>query len=508
MWTAKIMPLRFIGVSGYGTTADAVSAILYANSNGAHVISNSWGGGGYSQALKDAIDASDAVVVCASGNNGKNNDTIPFYPASYSSSNIIAVAATDHNDNLAHFSNYGSTSVDVGAPGVSIYSTVPHIAYGSLVTVYNEDFDIDSGNLPLLGWDRGGTYSTWAVTEGTGVNGTNGLEDSPNKNYRRNTDSWAGYMTQIPSKKDNLYTLSFKWKGVVEASYDYFDILFSSDGITWELLESRTGSTGGGFIDDSTNEITLAADLLSNFYIGFGLYSDYNFNYDGVYLDDVSLTRRQVIITGYTYTGGYSGTSMATPHVSGVAGLIKALNPLLTNLEIKNAILNNVDAKSSLAGKVVTGGRLNAYNAVNSVPIDSDGDGILDNGDGSGVAGDNPCTYGNAENCDDNCIDTPNPDQADVDSDGVGDLCDNCSQTSNAGQQDTDSDGYGNMCDCDLDNDGFVGPNDYSLFGEAWWSNPSSPNWNADADFDSDEFVGPNDYSIFGISWWTSEPWY
>ena len=76
--------MRSKSAAGSGTTANAISAILYANANGADVINNSWGGGGFSRALLDAIDASDAVVVCAAGNNGGNNDTTAFYPASYS----------------------------------------------------------------------------------------------------------------------------------------------------------------------------------------------------------------------------------------------------------------------------------------------------------------------------------------------------------------------------------------------------------------------------------------
>ncbi len=217
-----------------------------------------------------------------------------------------------------------------------------------------------------MGWDRGGTNSTWAITSGTGVNGTNSLEDSPKRNYRSNTHSWAGYMTPITSVKDNLYTLSFKWKGIIETNYDYLDINYSTDGVNWDWLDYRTGSTGGSFISDSTEEITIAADFFSSFYFGFGLYSDNIFNYDGVYIDDVVLTRESITISGYGYTS-YQGTSMAAPHVSGVAGLIKSLNPGLTNLEIIDTILNNVDVKSSLNGEVLTGGRLNAYEALNSV---------------------------------------------------------------------------------------------------------------------------------------------
>jgi hypothetical protein len=97
---------------------------------------------------------------------------------------------------------------------------------------------------------------------------------------------------------------------------------------------------------------------------------------------------------------------------------------------------------------------------------------------------------------------------ADSDGDGVYDAVDNCSMTPNPNQQNTDSDPYGNACDADLDNDGFVGPNDYTIFGNAWWSNPSSPNWNANADLDSDGFVGPNDYTLFGARWWSDAPWH
>jgi thermitase len=197
MWTAQIMPLKFLNRKGSGYTSDAVSAILYANSNGAHVISNSWGGGGFSISLKAAIDASDAVVACAAGNSGLDTDETPHYPSSYTSPQIIAVAATDDDDYLASFSNYGITSVDVAAPGVSILSTY-----------------------------KGGLYA------------------------------WM------------------------------------------------------------------------------------------------------------------SGTSMATPHVAGLAGALKARYPGMSNTEIKERIMETVDWDSALAGKIATGGRINAYQALlSSTPL-------------------------------------------------------------------------------------------------------------------------------------------
>ncbi|MFH1319120.1 MAG: S8 family peptidase [Bacteroidota bacterium] len=126
-WTVKIMPLKFIDQCGSGSTSDAIEAILYSKNMGVKISSNSWGGGAYSQALYDAIQEfrnAGGLFVAAAGNEGNNNDITGSYPASYDLSNIIAVAATDRNDNLASFSNYGVTSVDVAAPGVGIYSTV------------------------------------------------------------------------------------------------------------------------------------------------------------------------------------------------------------------------------------------------------------------------------------------------------------------------------------------------------------------------------------------------
>jgi subtilisin family serine protease len=198
-WVASLMALKFLDSSGSGTTADAIESIDFAvNAKIAgvnvRVLSNSWGGGAFSQALLDAINranTNDILFVAAAGNSALNNDTTPHYPSSYNAPNVISVAATDNRDGLASFSNYGATTVHLGAPGVDTYSTMTTDTYGFL-----------------------------------------------------------------------------------------------------------------------------------------------------------------------------SGTSMATPHVSGVAGLVLAKTPTLTVAQVKSAILNNVDAVPSLSGRTTTGGRLNAAKAV------------------------------------------------------------------------------------------------------------------------------------------------
>jgi len=139
-WDARIMALKFLDSSGSGNTADAVKAIYYAVQNGADVTSNSWGGGDFSQAMKDAIDyaySQGVMMVAAAGNNG---DTDVQYPANYD--NMFSVAATDSDDKKASFSTYGSW-VDIAAPGVDVLSL--RAAGTSLGTPYDPYTTIASG---------------------------------------------------------------------------------------------------------------------------------------------------------------------------------------------------------------------------------------------------------------------------------------------------------------------------------------------------------------------------
>ena len=109
-WSSRIMPLKFLGADGSGTTDDAISAILYARAKGVPILNNSWGGGEVSEALRDAIEQTDAsgeLFVAAAGNDFTNTDVEPFYPASYDVPNVLVVGASDQFDRKAWFSNYG-----------------------------------------------------------------------------------------------------------------------------------------------------------------------------------------------------------------------------------------------------------------------------------------------------------------------------------------------------------------------------------------------------------------
>ena len=129
-WDAKIMGVKIFSDSG-STSSDAIlRGILYAAKNGARITSNSWGGGGANNLIKEAFEKSTAFHVMAAGNDGRNVDSRENYPSGYEMSNSIAVAATDRNDRLAGFSNYGEKEVDLAAPGVETYSTIPNGKYG------------------------------------------------------------------------------------------------------------------------------------------------------------------------------------------------------------------------------------------------------------------------------------------------------------------------------------------------------------------------------------------
>jgi subtilisin family serine protease len=132
VWRARLVVLKFLGAGGTGPTSAAVEAIDYSIRLGVRLTNNSWGGALYSRALEEAIDRAQAagqLFVAAAGNARTNTDDSPQYPAALPQDCIVSVAATDAADQLAAFSNYGSTSVDLAAPGVDVLSTFTRGTY-------------------------------------------------------------------------------------------------------------------------------------------------------------------------------------------------------------------------------------------------------------------------------------------------------------------------------------------------------------------------------------------
>jgi subtilisin family serine protease len=130
-WQVEIMPLKFMGRGGFGSTKDAIEAINYVIERkkagvNVRVISASWGSRQKSKALEDVIrkaGEADIIFIAAAGNDSMDADKTPHYPSNYKLPNVIAVAALDRKDQLASFSNYGAKSVHLAAPGREILST-------------------------------------------------------------------------------------------------------------------------------------------------------------------------------------------------------------------------------------------------------------------------------------------------------------------------------------------------------------------------------------------------
>ena len=143
-WNVKLLNAKFLGTNG-GTTANAIKAVDYFTDlkqrHGINLVAtnNSWGGGGFSKGLYDAIERANLagiLFIAAAGNATNNNDNAASYPASYTNSNIIAVASITNTGAISGFSNYGATSVDIGAPGSGINSCVPKRLQGKIVSAY------------------------------------------------------------------------------------------------------------------------------------------------------------------------------------------------------------------------------------------------------------------------------------------------------------------------------------------------------------------------------------
>jgi subtilisin family serine protease len=367
-WLASIMPLRIFGAFGYGDTAKAIEAITYAADNGAHVINASWGEGGFSQALYDAISyANDkgCLFVASAGNSSDDNDINPFYPASFDLPNIISVAATEHNDNLAWFSNFGATSVDVAAPGVNVLSSIPFLGLGPENQVLDESFESGLGN-----WTHGGINDFWDLTEALSASPTHSLTDTPGGDYLDRTESAIVHNTSL-NLLDKFAVLEYQLRyDLASGDYVYIGATINGAGFLplYDLnFDGRFSGSSGGLFEPHINSVSPFGDLSNDINLGFHLSSDASSEDDGVYIDDVILKTRDLMITGYGYFP-YAGTSMAAPHVSGLAGLILARYPGITLDELKDRILNGVDILASLNGKVVTNGRINAYKSL-GIPV-------------------------------------------------------------------------------------------------------------------------------------------
>jgi len=363
-WQASIMSVRVLDENGSGETADIISGIQFAADNGASVINMSLGGEGPLDALfSGAIEyaqARDVVVVVAAGNGGldgvgddNDNDSLfggggddgdintIMQPCNYIQNNLLCVAALDQSYSLASFSNYGAISVDVGAPGTNVLSSWA----GQIIT---DDL--------TTGWTLSGGWAT----------GICGLT-----NTLSNPSDWCSSGTYANNADDTAYK-SFNLNGFLAAELYYFVSLDTESGLDFfsNLMKSSGGDpfagggttllnisgSGTGFV-----KADISSCLTSTCSLGFRLTSDGSVVFRGVGISRFSINTLQTNSSSYNVA---KGTSMSSPHVAGIATMIRAFNPNYTYAQTVEAIKNGGETVAALSGKTSTGRAANAMGAL------------------------------------------------------------------------------------------------------------------------------------------------
>ncbi len=327
-YRAKIMALKVSSDGSSISSSAFISALQYATmmkGRGVNVVAlnASFGGGGFSNTEVTAIQAAGnaGIIFCAAaGNSTSNNDTTPTYPANYRLSNMIVVAATDQNDALASFSNYGATTVDIAAPGVNILSTKPASAtllvngasYAATPLTFSGTSNGITGNVVYCGIGNPGDFPAAVsgnialIARGTltfSTKVTNAMAAGARAAVIYN-NATGGFLGTLQTPGNWIPTVS----------------IAQSSGSTIKALSNPSGT------------VSVVADYQ--------------------YLD---------------------GTSMATPHVTGAVAFAAMNFPDETVAQRIQRILTHVDVKPALQGKVVSNGRLNVLRIV-----DTDGNGLPD----------------------------------------------------------------------------------------------------------------------------------
>ncbi len=370
----RIMPLRVCSRFAAGEdsrcpNSSIVAAINYAGAKGARVANISLVSTAFSQAEVNALAANPNVLfVISAGNDGVDNDSAPHYPCDFEPQteaappvpgaidNVVCVAATDQADELAGFSDWGASSVDLGAPGTEILSTYP---LRKLVDEHFETDDFDSK------WSATGVDGGFARTNEAPLTSF-GMSDSPGGaplpgSVRQSTSATVS----LPPGFEFCALEQTRTVSLGGGTYSYEVLL---DGAA---VATASPSTSGRFVLPLGGLLAAGGDVSLRFrYAAGGAPTSDN----GVWLDDIELHCPEPVgqASGYEFL---EGTSMAAPQVSGAAGLLFSLEPAASVTEVRGALLAGTEPVASLAGKTTSGGRLDipgAMDALEAGPPDTE----------------------------------------------------------------------------------------------------------------------------------------
>jgi thermitase len=346
-WKASLMAVRVIDATGEGSTSSVVLGIDFAVNHGAKVINLSLGGPNLDPALSSAISAAldkDVVVVAAAGNDGTDNQATAVYPCNLNQANLVCVAALDQAFALASFSNWGATSVDVGAPGTNIVSTWPGPALGDALAA---------------GWSKS--------TTGNGAAGDGWFPVTTTSGYPALVDPQVfGTAGTYGNNLDDRIWKSFDLGGKRAGALDFGVVLGLGTGDSFRVASSSL--SGDPFASGSVRHTETSVDDYPYFTpvtvdvsgcsgaictVGFQLLSN-----------DVAQTTKGLAVaffalgtveTSATAYNTENGTSMATPAVAGLAAMLRAYNPAFTHADVIGAIKGGGRPVAALAGKTTSG---------------------------------------------------------------------------------------------------------------------------------------------------------
>lgn len=423
----KIMALKILDEDGYGWGMESVGAYNYiykAQQLGINVVAvnNSWGGASEeeSEILKTLIDMvgeNGAISVCAAGNEATDNDEWESIPANIDSDYVISVAATNENDELASFSNYGKKTVDIAAPGTDILSSVSYDFFNPSIYENKEALcstyqNFDTGNLVNTINKSGLTGESAAAEDiayGTDSNGKGnvtvsttdeeffGTKDGSNKSLSWTvTDAESGsyHYLYLPyevkkSKTDTYVSLSLKVNSSTSNEDDFgdFDDWDDFDWDDWfnesvlyitDYTLDENGQLEQNYIenneivDNSMEEVWIEQD---NYWSVLSLPLAENINKDekhvlilaidaesagdySINIDNFGVSKENVSSSKFGKYDYYNGTSMATPHVTGAIAAVANAYPQENALQVKSRVLGSVRKTEELQEKVASGGVL------------------------------------------------------------------------------------------------------------------------------------------------------